>query len=450
MWFSWVWINQRLYVIDRQNSQLSSSLEDAIRKLGWTDEGTSQPYHSEIFYAVFNKELCVPCPADRVPQSPSSCQENEAKEAIEEVSVKMIPTETEEGETPVVPNTGAIPSHHRKLIHQILHRTALVRSHSPTPTSPAITKSYRIVELEYYYSSPEHPDPYVHLDPHQSHWMCWYFHRQNGKAYKGGTYKGLDISIGDIGSPIGSESSSSRTKKTSAVPGGAGGLLIRSLLNIETGEVIQGPCRVVNELLSLHNNSSPLSVHELVTELQNSALSDSLPVSITSQDRLTFQRIKSNGQKILCSPRVGLTFRRVTPLVGKEYLMAPYRYTYSKIDFKANKSLLTILGTNLNKLKTSFLKSSSPSSSKSSSASAAEWMRNYQEGVRHRIEDNTQDAVSTRQEAPAYQRRMAKYCQSDWKVSELCYLYGYLIDTNRIKEMVDYDVERGISDEEEG
>jgi hypothetical protein len=368
------------------------------------------------------------------------------------------------------PAAGVIPSHHRKLIHQILHRTALVRTHS----SGAAMKLYRIVELEYYYSSPDHPDPYVHLDPHQSHWMCWYFHRQNGKSYKGGTYKGLDISIGDIGSPIDStgESEGATAKGRKKRAAGAGGLLIRSILNIETGEVIQGPCKVVNELLlNSSSSSSPLTVHELVTELQNSALLDAnvLPVPIASQDRLTFQRIKSNGQKILCSPRVGLTFRRVTPLLGKEYLMAPYRYTYAQIDFKANKSLLTILGLNLNLNKrstqrqqkssksSSFLKSFSSSAAaavtSSSTKSSAEWMRNYQEGVRHRIEDNSQDEEASLPAAvgnsSAFQRRMAKYCQTDWKVSELCYLYGYLIHTNMIEEMVDYDVERGISDNED-
>ena len=437
MWFTWVWINGCLHVIDRQNSQLSRSLEEAIQKLGWTDDS----YHSEIFFAALKKELYFP--SNQFPESASSDPENEAKESLREVLVEEISesAEREGGDETSVASlaTGGIPSHHRKLIHQILHRTALVRSY-PSHTNSAVTvKSYRIVELEYYYSSPEHPDPYVHLDSHQSHWMCWYFHRQNGKSYKGGTYKGLDITIGDIGSPI--ESTKSSHSRSKDVGGGAGGLLIRSIVNIETGEVIQGPCKVVNELLTSHNSTS-LSVHELVGELQNAALSDSLPVPIASQDRLTFQRIKSNGEKILCSPRVGLTFRRVTPLVGKEYLMAPYRYTYSKIDFKANKSLLTILGTNLNKL----LKSSSLSSSKSSLASAAEWMRNYQEGVRHRSEDDSKDMGSPGQEA--FRRRMAKYCQSDWKVSELCYLYGYLIDTTRIKEMVAYDVERGISDDE--
>lgn len=389
MWFSWVLIDNVLFIVDIQNSRISKSLDDAVEILGWEEEP-----HSEVFYGNFKKSLYV------IPRHLSNG------------------VEVREGtRDPEIATTNSlIPSHHRKLIHNILHRTSLVRNFS----SSRATKTYRIVELEYYYSSLSHPDPYVHLDPHQSFWLCWYFHRQNGKSYKGGTYKGLDISIGDIGSPIDHPGKENK---------GAGGLLIRSIMNIETGEVIQGPCKVVNELLHQPNSDS-LSVHDLVSELQNSALSDSLPVRIESQNTLTFQRIKSNGHMILRSPRVGLTFRRVSPIQGRDYLMAPYRYTYSNIDYKANKALLSILKSNLNKF----------SPRKFNISASQDWLRSYKEGVTHRTEDKNRDAINHNHQA--FQRRMSQYCTMDWKVADLCYLYGYLIDSTAITEMVDYDVER--------
>src|SRR5687768_6144859 len=54
---------------------------------------------------------------------------------------------------------------------------------------------HRILELEFYLHNAEHPDPYVHRNPQQLTVGQWYFHR-TGNSYKGGTYKGLDITFG--------------------------------------------------------------------------------------------------------------------------------------------------------------------------------------------------------------------------------------------------------------
>jgi hypothetical protein len=300
--------------------------------------------------------------------------------------------------------------------------------------------------------------------------MCWYFHRQNGKAYKGGTYKGLDITIGEIGSPsivdtTTTTTTTSTTKRQTSRGGGAGGLLIRSIMNIATGEIIQGPCRVMNELLTI-TPSNMTTVQDLVTDLQNASLSNQLPITISSQDLLTLTRIKSNGQMIFKSPRVGLTFRRVSPLQGREYLMAPYRFTYSKVDYKANKSLLTILEMNLNQFQMKKLSNGmrqrtslgaslgvGVGMSKPPSKGAQEWMKSYREGVCHRAEDDEKDRLLMGERGGGerrwdwFKKRMARYAGVEWKVSELCYLYGYLIDTNNLQEMIDFDVERDLSEE---
>ena len=56
---------------------------------------------------------------------------------------------------------------------------------------------FRLSEIEFYFNdSDKHHDTFCHGDEHQKKLANWYFHRQNGKGFKTGTYKGLDISFG--------------------------------------------------------------------------------------------------------------------------------------------------------------------------------------------------------------------------------------------------------------
>ena len=57
-------------------------------------------------------------------------------------------------------------------------------------------KQYRLCELEVYYSDNTHNDPFTHKDTHQQTIGKLYFHKY-GNEYKSGTYKGLDITIGN-------------------------------------------------------------------------------------------------------------------------------------------------------------------------------------------------------------------------------------------------------------
>jgi hypothetical protein len=52
-----------------------------------------------------------------------------------------------------------------------------------------VTKNdnYQIIEIEFYYYSKDHNDPFVHKDVEQKCPKKFYFHKQNGKNYKGGT-----------------------------------------------------------------------------------------------------------------------------------------------------------------------------------------------------------------------------------------------------------------------
>jgi hypothetical protein len=94
----------------------------------------------------------------------------------------------------------------------------------------AFGKRFQFAELEYYYFNPAtHPDSFVHCHELQSLFGRWYFHRV-GSGYKGGSFKGLDISFGTGGS--------------------FGGVLIRSLILEQSEELISGPSLCVDALLA--------------------------------------------------------------------------------------------------------------------------------------------------------------------------------------------------------
>jgi hypothetical protein len=58
-----------------------------------------------------------------------------------------------------------------------------------------LKRPHRFVEIEFYYTDAIHADPFTHKDPLQKTNGQWYFHKI-GAQYKGGTYKGLDVTCG--------------------------------------------------------------------------------------------------------------------------------------------------------------------------------------------------------------------------------------------------------------
>jgi len=88
-------------------------------------------------------------------------------------------------------------------------------------------RPHRFAEVEFYYHGPHHLDPFTHRDPVQLECGRWYFHKTRG-VYRGGSFKGIDLSFGD---------------------GVAhGGVLIRSLEKPD-GSLIDGPSLLVDHLL---------------------------------------------------------------------------------------------------------------------------------------------------------------------------------------------------------
>lgn len=157
-----------------------------------------------------------------------------------------------------------------------------------------IGDKYRIAEAEcYYFNQTDHPDPYVHKHKDQLATRTLYFHRK--KAAKiGFTLKGIDITFGN-GTDY-------------------GGMLIRSLIEIDTGTITEGPSKVVDLLLVDNNVSS-------VTELKTSGKSISLDVD-------------TNDPLIMVGPRIGLN-----PVKSPEYRNRNYRFAIKGI--KKDKSKLS-------------------------------------------------------------------------------------------------------------
>jgi len=53
-------------------------------------------------------------------------------------------------------------------------------------------REYRLFEIEFYYSSAIHPDPFVHRHPQQLTRSRWYFHKK-GAVFSPGLYRGVDL-----------------------------------------------------------------------------------------------------------------------------------------------------------------------------------------------------------------------------------------------------------------
>jgi len=155
---------------------------------------------------------------------------------------------------------------------------------------------YRITEIEMYFNGGAHKDPFTHCSPDQGHSGMWYFHKV-GNSYKGGTYKGLDIAIG--------------TPEKSF-----GGILIRSIENLTTGETIEGPCRTVDTILKEAGAADIKSFVEKQGDLKVTAC-PALQLQAAAEPTLP-QRC------VFVGPRFGLTVRKPE---AAPFFMAPYRFT---------------------------------------------------------------------------------------------------------------------------
>jgi hypothetical protein len=167
--------------------------------------------------------------------------------------------------------------------------------------------TYRLAEIEFYvYDEQLHRDTTVHRSAQQTN-TCgeWYFHREKS-AKIGFTLKGLDITIGRLGGGI------------------SGGILIRSIM--ESGKIIEGPSKVVDEILRTNEVES-------VTELK---LLPEYSDLVGSESLLYIEETDQVNNPIFRGSRIGLNATK-----HPEWFNKPYRYAISGI--KKAKQGLTLM-----------------------------------------------------------------------------------------------------------
>ena len=157
-------------------------------------------------------------------------------------------------------------------------------------------QSLRMTEVEVYYHSPGHPDPFAHRDPVQREFGRWYFHRTGG-TYRGGSFKGVDLTFGD---------------------GAAyAGVLVRGV-EAPDGTRIDGPSLTVDTLLARTGSTGVAGLAAAVGE--RPAWADDNPLMLRAEPGLP-------ARPVLRTARVGLSLKRAgTNSDFPGYLMRPYRY----------------------------------------------------------------------------------------------------------------------------
>ena len=173
--------------------------------------------------------------------------------------------------------------------------------------------------------------------------LCRYFHRAprrsidgsrsstSATGYRGGTRKGLDLTIG--GPILSPHFVSSNTAGN--IDQVRGGVLLRSLRRVHDNETISGPSLLVDEILQ-QNNSPTIAV--LVDEIWNHDTSAFYKHQVASSSRSTLfikartpSQIASSKPEIYQSPRIGLDLSHPDIRASRDhprvtYISRPYRY----------------------------------------------------------------------------------------------------------------------------
>ncbi|TPX33330.1 hypothetical protein SmJEL517_g03697 [Synchytrium microbalum] len=199
--------------------------------------------------------------------------------------------------------TDAIYNHYqsefRRIAHGLLNGAWILSIKS----LDGVMHQYKIVEIEFYLRHlPQHIDPFSHARESQLEFGKFCFHKR-GNSYAGGTWKGLDISFGCSGDP-----------DTPAIDNGPrgimrtnafhAGILIRSIMNIETNEVVEGPCKCVDKILKILKAKD-------VADLVSNILDDDLSITNnTSSLYLSKSTIPVVTNEIFETPRIGLYIRK--------------------------------------------------------------------------------------------------------------------------------------------
>jgi len=180
---------------------------------------------------------------------------------------------------------------------------------------------YRFTELEIYFHGFQHLDPFTHGNAIQKQLGAWYFHR-SGTRYRSGTYKGLDIAFGNSDA--------------------FGGILIRGIADLAApsavpGELIDGPCKVVDHILAVTASSS---IETLVSRFDTTIehRTGRLPLHVELDVG------PGRAAPIYATPRIGLTLKKANSPVRRRFIARHYRFLSEPARIRKGKShLITAL-----------------------------------------------------------------------------------------------------------
>jgi 3-methyladenine DNA glycosylase Mpg len=189
-----------------------------------------------------------------------------------------------------------------RIAERLLNRSRLVVRRRP----------YRLVEIEFYYWSKAHPDPFTHRDPIQFHSGHWYFHRTHG-VYRGGSFKGLDLTFGQGDA--------------------SGGILIRGL-ETPDGTLIDGPSLCVDHLLDVTGAATVAELDRTINK--RLAWEDGNPLMLEAIDT-------PDDRPLFRSPRIGLSLKKnALRKEATRFILRPYRDLSEPRRTKKGKLLLVL------------------------------------------------------------------------------------------------------------
>ena len=168
---------------------------------------------------------------------------------------------------------------------------------------------FRINEIEFYYHGELHPDVFTHQHPNQRSTGTWYFH-SSGASYRGGTFKGLDLTCGLPGSDH------------------AAGILLRGMIREDSPghlasptQIIQGSCLLVDQILKVAEIES-------IKEFVDERLDSNLSVFDTSSPLHLIRHARPRSDEVYRSSRVGLFLKKKDVPMSEQhrFVAQPYRF----------------------------------------------------------------------------------------------------------------------------
>ena len=181
------------------------------------------------------------------------------------------------------------------------------------PSREGEKAEFRLTEIEFYLFSETHPDPYTHRSLEQKTENRFYFHKFGNGTFKAGTWKGLDLCFG----------------RDSFF-----GVLIRSLTELKTGKIIEGPCLSVNRILSHFD-------FENVSDFVSKVFDGDLDFDVYDESKLMhLRKVTHLPHEVLFSgPRIGLSNK------FPDYKDLPYRFCICRDKIKKNRKTLKAIET---------------------------------------------------------------------------------------------------------